>query len=227
MNNGLVRRKIIVTIDGPAGAGKSTIARIAAEKLGLMYIDTGAMYRAITYKALKNKVEMSDSKKIAGLAAGSSIWFDKQKIFLDGEDVTHKIRSRTVTNRTSFTAANREVRRVLRDMQRNFAKKSGVVMEGRDIGTVVFPNAPFKFYLDASISERAKRRFLELEKKDRRENLDKIITDINKRDNLDRTRGLCPLKIPAGATVIDSTNKSIEEVADIIIKKVTGKSGEK
>ena len=100
-------------------------------------------------------------------------------------------------------------------------------MEGRDIGTVVFPRARFKFYLDASISERAKRRFLELKKKGNPQVLERIIADINKRDNIDRTRGLCPLKIPAGATVIDSTNKSIEEVADIIIKEVAEKSGEK
>ncbi|MFH1352510.1 MAG: (d)CMP kinase [bacterium] len=222
-----MKKKIIITIDGPAGAGKSTIARSAAKKLGLMYIDTGAMYRAVTYKALKNKIDMSDSKKMAGIAAGSRILFDKQKIFLDGEDISRKIRSRTVTNRTSITAASGEVRRILRNMQRQFAEKSGVVMEGRDIGTVVFPRARFKFYLDASISERAKRRFLELKEKGNPQILERIIADINKRDNIDRTRGLCPLKIPAGATVIDSTNKSIEEVADIIIKAVTKKNGEK
>ncbi len=223
----IARPDPIITIDGPAGAGKSTIARIVAQKLGLTYIDTGAMYRAVTYKALKNKIDLTDSKKIAVLTAGSRIWFDRQKIFLDGEDITHKIRSRTVTNRTSLTAANSGVRNCLRDMQRNFAKKSGVVMEGRDIGTVVFPRARFKFYLDASINERAKRRFLELKKKGNPQVLERIIADINKRDNIDRTRGLCPLKIPAGATVIDSTNKSIEEVADIIIKEVAEKSGEK
>ncbi|MFH1957008.1 MAG: (d)CMP kinase [bacterium] len=223
----MIARPDPITIDGPAGAGKSTIARIVAEKLGLTYIDTGAMYRAVTYKALKNKIDMTDPKKMCGIAAGSRIRFDKQKILLDGEDVSRKIRSRTVTNRTSITAASGEVRRILRDMQRQFAEKSGVVMEGRDIGTVVFPRARFKFYLDASISERAKRRFLELKEKGNPQILERIIADINKRDNIDKTRGLCPLKIPAGATVIDSTNKSIEEVADIIIKEVAEKSGKK
>lgn len=215
-----MRNKTIVTIDGPAGAGKSTIARLVAKKLGLTYIDTGAMYRAVTYKALKNKIDMADSKKIAKLAAGSRIWFDKQKIFLDGEDISRKIRSRTITNCTSIIAAIEDARRHLRNMQRQYAKKTGVVMEGRDIGTVVFPNAQFKFYLDASISERAKRRFLELKEKGNPQPLKSIMADINKRDNIDRTRGLCPLKIPADAAVIDSTNKSIEEVANIIIEKV-------
>jgi len=215
-----MKNKIIVTIDGPAGAGKSTIARLVAKKLGLTYIDTGAMYRAVTYKALKNKIDMADSEKIAGIAAGSGIRFDKQKIFLDGEDVSRKIRSRTVTNHTSIIAATGGARRHLRNMQRRYAEKTGVVMEGRDIGTVVFPKARFKFYLDASISERAKRRFLELKEKGNPQPLESIIADINKRDNIDRTRGLCPLKIPPGAAVIDSTNKSIKEVADIIIEKV-------
>ncbi|MBA3065481.1 (d)CMP kinase [bacterium] len=209
--------KKIITIDGPAGAGKSTIAKIAAAHLGLTYIDTGAMYRAVTYKVLKNGGDFEDTKKIIRLAEKSVILLDNGKIFLDGEDVTDKIRTRQVTNKTSIIAALGEVRKVLRDTQRDFSKTQGVVMEGRDIGTVVFPGAKYKFYLDASITERARRRYEELRAKGQKVQMEDIITDINKRDNLDFNRGLCPLKIPKGAVVIDSTNKSIEEVADIIV----------
>ncbi|PKN00461.1 MAG: cytidylate kinase [Elusimicrobia bacterium HGW-Elusimicrobia-2] len=207
----------VITIDGPAGAGKSTIAKIAAAKLGFTYIDTGAMYRAITYKVLKNGGDFSDTEKIIGLAGQSDIRLDNGKIFLDGEDVTDKIRTRQVTNKTSIIAALGEVRKILREKQRSFSKEQNLVMEGRDIGSVVFPDAEYKFYLDASISERARRRWAELREKGAEVNMEEIVEDINKRDNLDLNRGLCPLIIPKGAFVIDSTNKSIEEVANIIV----------
>ncbi|MCD6311899.1 MAG: (d)CMP kinase [Elusimicrobia bacterium] len=209
--------KKVITIDGPAGAGKSTIAKIAAAKLGLTYIDTGAMYRAVTYKVLLNGGDFSDTKKIIRLAEKSDIKLDNGKIFLDGKDVTEKIRTRQVTNKTSIIAALGEVRKILRDMQRDFSKTQGVVMEGRDIGSVVFPKAKYKFYLDAGINERARRRYDELRGKGESVKMEDIIADINKRDNLDLNRGLCPLVKPEGAVVIDSTKKSIEEVADIIV----------
>jgi len=215
-----VKENIIVTIDGPAGAGKSTIAKIVAEKLGLTYIDTGAMYRAVTYKTIKNGVDFSNTVGIIELALKSEMRFEKEKLILDGEDVSDKIRSRNVTNRTSIIAAIPEVRKCLRDMQRNFSKKQGVVMEGRDIGTVVFPGAPFKFYLDASVGERARRRYAELREKGTDVEMDEIASDIRKRDALDQNRGLCPLKIPEGACVIDSTKKTIKEVAEIIVKSI-------
>ena len=207
----------VITIDGPAGAGKSTIAKIAAAKLGFTYIDTGAMYRAITYKVLKNGCDLADSAKIIALAGRSEIRLDNGKIFLDGEDVSEKIRTRQVTNKTSIIAAMGEVRKILRDKQRSFAKIQNLVMEGRDIGSVVFPDAEYKFYLDASISERARRRYAELRAKGSDVKMEEIVKDINERDNLDLNRGLCPLVIPKGAYVIDSTNKTIEEVADIIV----------
>ncbi|MBA3052280.1 MAG: (d)CMP kinase [Candidatus Omnitrophota bacterium] len=207
----------VITIDGPAGAGKSTIAKIAAAKLGFTYIDTGAMYRAVTYKVLKNGCDFSDTEKIIGLAGQSEIRLDNGKIFLDGEDVTDKIRTRQVTNKTSIIAALGEVRKILREKQRVFSKAQNLVMEGRDIGSVVFPDAEYKFYLDASISERARRRWAELREKGAEVKMEEIVEDINQRDNLDLNRGLCPLIIPKGAFVIDSTNKSIEEVANIIV----------
>lgn len=207
----------VITIDGPAGAGKSTIAKIAAAKLGFTYIDTGAMYRAVTYKVLKNGCDFADTEKIIGLAGQSEIRLDNGKIFLDGEDVTDKIRTRQVTNKTSIIAALGEVRKILREKQRDFSKAQNLVMEGRDIGSVVFPDAEYKFYLDASISERARRRYAELREKGTEVKMEEIVEDINQRDNLDLNRGLCPLIIPKGAFVIDSTNKSIEEVANIIV----------
>ena len=210
----------VITIDGPAGAGKSTIAKIVAKRLGIRYIDTGAMYRAITYKVLKNKIDFKDDSAIASLAKESDIEFRNGKIFLDGIDVSEKIRTRAVTNHTSSVAAIAEVRKILRGFQRRYAQKDSIVMEGRDIGTVVFPQAKFKFYLDASITERAKRRFLELKKKGAQITLEEVIADINRRDNIDLNRGLCPLKIPAAAIVIDSTNKTIEEVAELIVRNV-------
>lgn len=213
-------KTFVVTIDGPAGAGKSTIARLVAKRLGISYIDTGAMYRAVTYKVLKNKVNISDPQKIADLAAKSDIEFKNGGILLDGENITEKIRTRMVTNYTSAVAAIGEVRKILRNFQRRYAQKESIVMEGRDIGTVVFPKAKYKFYLDASLTERGKRRFLELRAKGANVSLEEVIADINKRDNIDLNRGLCPLKIPDGAVVIDSTNKSIEEVAELIIRNV-------
>ncbi|MEA2081970.1 MAG: (d)CMP kinase [Elusimicrobiota bacterium] len=209
--------KKVVTIDGPAGAGKSTIAKIAASRLGFTYIDTGAMYRAVTYKTLKSGCDFSDTKKIIQLADESDISLDDGKIFLDGKDVSDKIRTRRVTNKTSIIAALGDVRKILREKQRRFAKTQNLVMEGRDIGSVVFPSAKYKFYLDASITERARRRYSELKEKGDKVKLEDIVKDINKRDNLDLNRGLCPLIIPKGAVVIDSTSKSIEEVAEIIV----------
>ncbi|MCD6412921.1 MAG: (d)CMP kinase [Elusimicrobia bacterium] len=207
----------VITIDGPAGAGKSTIAKIVADRLGICYIDTGAMYRAVTYKVMKERVDFKDADKIVTLAKNSAIEFKDGKIFLDGADVSEKIRTRAVTNYTSAVAAIGEVRKILRNFQRQYAREKSIVMEGRDIGTVVFPNAKYKFYLDASLTERAKRRFMELRQKGSNISLEEVIADINRRDNIDLNRGLCPLKIPSGAVVIDSTNKSIEEVAEIII----------
>lgn len=207
----------MITIDGPAGAGKSTIAKIVAAELGFTYIDTGAMYRAVTYKTLNAGCDFADTKKIIQLAEKSDIRLDNGKIFLNGKDISNKIRTRRVTNKTSIIAALGEVRKILRGKQRGFAKTQNVVMEGRDIGSVVFPKAKYKFYLDASITERARRRYSELREKGSAVKMEDIVEDINKRDNLDLNRGLCPLIIPKGAIVIDSTNKTIEEVANIIV----------
>ena len=211
---------MIITIDGPAGAGKSTIAKLVARKLQFTYIDTGAMYRAITYKVLKNNCSLTDKERIIELAKGTKIEFKEGKIFLDGEDVSQDIRTREVTNNTSVIAAIPEVREILRNIQREYARDNNIVMEGRDIGTVVFPEAQHKFYLDASLTERAKRRFLELKNKGIKTTLDEIAAEISERDNIDLNRGLCPLKVPEGATVIDSTNKTIEEVVELIVKKI-------
>lgn len=211
---------MVITIDGPAGAGKSTIAKLVAKELGITYIDTGAMYRAVTYKVLKNGMNPACEDEVGKLAWKTDITLKDGNVFLDGEDVTQKIRVRDVTNKTSLIAANKEVRRALRKLQRQIASDKDVVMEGRDIGSVVFPEAQFKFYLDASLSERARRRWSELKAGGIEIPIEEIVSDINKRDNIDLTRGLCPLKVPDGAIIIDSTNKSIQEVVKIIVDAV-------
>jgi cytidylate kinase len=214
---------MIITIDGPAGAGKSTIAKLLAKKIDFRYVDTGAMYRAITLKILENNISFSDVPEIEKLAENTDITIDfideTMHIYLDSKDVTEAIRRRDVTANTSLTAAIPGVRYKLAKIQRETAQKLGlVVFEGRDMGSIVFPDADLKVYLDAGIEERARRRWEEL--KDKGENIDieKLKDDIKKRDELDSSRGLAPLRVPENAVIIDSTSMSIEEVVDKIIE---------
>lgn len=214
-----MKRKLIVAIDGPAGAGKSTIAKIVARELGYLYIDTGAMYRAITWKAIRNGVPLRDDQTLTELTGKTELLLkqDKKnnllKVFVDGEDVTHKIRSEKISRNTNVVAAVQKVRKILRDKQRTLGKNGGVVMEGRDIGTAVFPNADIKFYLDASPQERAKRRYQELKAKRKRVSLERIAKALAQRDYKDKHRGISPLKQAKDAIVIDSTNLTLEQVA--------------
>ena len=150
--------KIIVAIDGPSGTGKSTTARLLAEKLGFLYIDSGAMYRAITYELLANDVKPTDIKKILQLTQNSKMSFEGEEFILNGKNITKEIRSLEVTNKVSSVSAIKEIRKVLVDKQREFAKDTSVVMDGRDIGTVVFPDANFKFFLVCDLKTRAARR---------------------------------------------------------------------
>ncbi|MCK4666319.1 (d)CMP kinase [Candidatus Dependentiae bacterium] len=220
MNN--VNSKIIVAIDGPAGAGKSTIARTVAKNLKITYIDTGAMYRALTYLAIKNYLSFeNDMDKILDLAKSSTIELkDKVEdyfVFINGEDVTNLIRTPEITKYISFIASESAIRKIMVKKQQEMGESGGVILEGRDIQTVVFPNADYKIFLDATPEERAERRVRDLEKKGFSDiKIEKVLKDINIRDDKDKSRSAGPLKMAEDAYYLDTTSMSIDEV----IKKI-------
>jgi len=214
--------KINIAIDGPAGAGKSTIARLVARHLGYVYIDTGAMYRAATLKALLNNVDLNDEDTLTRLVAGSSITLaydneGNQQIFLDGHDVTVDIRTPEVTANVSKVSAVQGVREQMVRLQQRLAEDKGVVMDGRDIGTHVLPGAEKKFFLTASIEERARRRYLEMQEKGYKADLEEIKAEIAKRDRMDREREFAPLVQAPDALLIDSSEMTIQQVVDTIL----------
>ena len=210
-----------IAIDGPAGAGKSTIARAAARSLGFLYVDTGAMYRAIALHLLRNHVEVEQTDKIEELLADMTIRIaysgGEQQIILNGENVTSQLRKEEVGNMASRSAANPKVREKLLQLQRDIARDNDVIMDGRDIGTFVLPNADVKVYLTASVEERANRRYLELKEKGLDADMAKIEEDIRTRDFQDMNRTIAPLKQAKDAVVIDSSRMSIPEVMDRIV----------
>ena len=214
----------IVTIDGPAGSGKSTTARMLAAQLGYQYLDTGAMYRALTYFAMKNGVAAADSIKLEALARNLSFEFESRddinRVFINGEDVTEAIRTPEVTREVSQVSAHEGVRKAMVAKQRQIGAKGSVVAEGRDMATVVFPNAHFKFYMDASIEVRAQRRLLDLVKMGETVNLEEIIEDIKRRDNYDSTREHSPLKRARSAYVVDTTNMTVEGQTEHILSLI-------
>lgn len=216
----------IVAIDGPAGSGKSTVAKAVARKLGLFYIDTGAMYRALSLKAKKEKIDCSDVPGLIALAKKTDITLTynsqegKLSVFLDGEDVSEDIRKPEVTEQVSQIARIREIRENMVERQRKLAVGKKAILEGRDITTVVFPDAYKKFFLDAKPEERVKRRFLEMKQKNIV--IDEILVqkDIQNRDHIDSTRECAPLTRAADAVYIDTTLLSIEEVIETVIKEI-------
>jgi len=219
------RQNIIIAIDGPAGAGKSTIAKQLARCLGISYLDTGAMYRALTLKALRESIPLENEDELVALAQRSSIDLRGDvkaglKVFLDGEDVSEEIRSLEVTNHTFYIARTKGVREIMAEWQRSIGQKKDIVAEGRDIGTVVFPHATNKFYLDADFEERAKRRILELKEKGKDVDAEKLSADLKERDTKDFTRKVAPLKKADDAVVIDSTHLSIDEVVEKILEHI-------
>jgi len=206
----------IVAIDGPAGSGKGTVAKILAQKCNLMYIDTGAMYRAIAYKTLKENIDIKEEDKIVELAKNSKIEFIDGKTYLDGIDISSEIRTMEVTRIVSPISSIVKLREILVDLQREMAKGNDVIMEGRDITTVVFPNATYKFYLDASLDERAKRRYKENIEKGMDVSLEEIKENISKRDYNDMHKEVGSLTRTEDSIYIDSTNMTIEEVVEKI-----------
>lgn len=204
----------VIAIDGPAGSGKSTVARAVAAKLGMPYLDTGAMYRAVAFTAMRRGVDPEDRAVVAKLAADLQLEVD-ERVLVDGVDATIEIRSPEVTRAVSVVAVNPEVRRELVRRQQEWAdaKGSGVI-EGRDIGTVVFPNAPVKVYMTASDEERAQRRSQEMLDM----HYDEVAADIARRDHIDSTRQHAPLAIAPDAVVVDTTTSTVEEVVELVLQ---------
>ncbi|MCI9305239.1 MAG: (d)CMP kinase [Lachnospiraceae bacterium] len=210
-----------IAIDGPAGAGKSTIAKELAKRLGFIYVDTGAMYRAMALYLLREGVPMDDSGKISAASQRADITIaykdGLQQVLLDGENVTAFLRTEEVGNMASVSSANPDVRKKLVELQQNLANRENVVMDGRDIGTCVLPNADVKVYLTASASCRAKRRYEELTAKGETCDLGVIEADIEKRDHQDMTREHSPLRQAEDAVLLDSSDMTIREVVERIL----------
>lgn len=208
--------KIAIAIDGPAGAGKSTIAKIIANEFNLMYINTGFMYRAVTLKALRNNISASNIDEICTLIQNTDIYFEGDDLILDGENVSHYLTMPNISKNVSSFASISEIRKKLVKEMQKMAEKYDVIMDGRDIGTVVLKNAKYKFFLTATPEERATRRYDELLKKGLQVSYDEILEDIKKRDYLDTNRDVDPLKKAKDAIEIDTTGLGIEDVANKI-----------
>lgn len=215
-------KRISIAIDGPAAAGKSTVAKIVAEKLSYVYIDTGAMYRALTYKALRAGTNLNNEKDLISLLNDTVIELypgeTGQKVLLDGVEVTEEIRTAEVTNQVSFASVHEQVRKEMVRRQQMFAKDGGVVMDGRDIGTHVLPQAEVKVFLLASVEERAQRRHAENLKKGFVSDLKQLKAEISARDKIDSEREVAPLKKADDAIVIDTTSLSINDVVGKIME---------
>ncbi len=213
---------IHIAIDGPAGAGKSTVAKLLSEKLNLIYLDTGAMYRSVAYAAKVAGVSCSDDDALQKIFENFNIHFGDggKSVFLNGENISSRIRTPEIDVLVGGAAVNPFVRRHLVEMQRDIARGVGVVMEGRDIGTVVLKDTPYKFYLDASVEERARRRYEQNIARGIQSDLEEIKADIIRRDTLDSTRETDPLTKADDAIYIDSSEMEIEEVAELIISYV-------
>ncbi len=211
---------MIIAIDGPAGSGKSTISKLVAKDLDLIYLDTGAMYRLVTLKALKMGIldgNLEDLDKINELLDNLEIDIREDGFYLDGVDVSEEIRKPIVSENVSKIAAIKEVRIKMVDLQRKFSKAKNVILDGRDIGTVVFPNADLKVFLVADARERANRRYKELTEKGENVSLEEIYQNILMRDKIDSTREEAPLKKAEDAIEVDTTSKSIDEVKEEIL----------
>lgn len=222
-------KKIIIAIDGPSGAGKSTLARLLAERLGYINIDTGAMYRAVALMAERAGVAPDDDKALADLCRGLRINFNRNgsscRVFANGEDVSSAIRTPEISLLTSVVSTNKSVRDFLLNMQRRMGEQGGVVLEGRDIGTVVFPHAEAKFFLSASVEKRAERRYEEIVAKGANITLEQTIAEVRQRDEQDEKREHAPLRRADDAVMIDSTALTLDDVLKIMTTVICEKTG--
>jgi cytidylate kinase len=209
-----------IAIDGPSGAGKSTIAKRVAQELAIDYIDTGAMYRAVGLKMLRLGIPMEENEVLLEMLGNTDVDFSEGKVYLDGEDVSGLIRTQEVSKAASDCSAFASVRRKLVELQRAMGRRKSVIMDGRDIGTVVLRDAEYKFYLTATAEERAMRRYKELREKGSEDTYEKVLEDVNRRDYNDMHREVDPLRQAEDAVLIDSTNMSIDEVVDFVISRV-------
>lgn len=207
---------MIIALDGPAGSGKSTIAKLIAKQNKISYLDTGAMYRMVTFYLLNNKIDLANEELVASELKNISLKIEKEDFYLNGENVNEVIRSIEVTKNVSVVAAQKAVREFLVDEQREIASSTACILDGRDIGTVVFPNADYKFFLTASAEVRAKRRFDQNVGNSNEQSYEEILSEIIRRDELDSTRKESPLKKAEDAIEVDSSNLTIEEVAQEI-----------
>ena len=224
MNNTVIN----VAVDGPAGAGKSSVSRLAAKALGFVYVDTGALYRAVGVNALRKNVDTRDKQAVAATLGDVSVDLvfedGEQKVLLNGEDVSKEIRTPPASMAASDVSAVPEVRAFLFDLQRDIAKRTSCIMDGRDIGTVVLPDAQVKIFLTASPEERAKRRCLELEQKGTPQKYEDVLAEINERDYNDSHREIAPLKPAEDSVLVDTTSLTIEEAVASIINTVKEKT---
>lgn len=221
------RRKLVIAIDGPAGAGKSTVAKELAKRLGYTYMDTGAMYRAFAWRVMEEAADLNDEEKLRRILKETRIELAEQdghlRVFLDGLDVTDKIRTPELSQMASKVSSLKMVRERMVELQRAIGDEGGVVAEGRDIGTVVFPQAEVKIYLDASSQERARRRFEELKRQGKQVTLEETLQEMDERDQRDKERAVAPLRKAEGATVIDSTCFGVDWVVERIMQEIKNK----
>jgi CMP/dCMP kinase len=214
----------IITIDGPAGAGKSTVSKLVAARLQYIYLDTGALYRALAYKALVNKIDVNDLDELAKLCATTDVTLKnldgKMTVYVDGEDIGDQIRTEEVGLAASTISAFPVVREKLLSLQREAGARGEIVAEGRDMGSVVFPDAEFKFFLDASIEERIRRRHAELIQKNGPDGLTAISRDMQTRDHQDSQRKIAPLTTAPDAIIIDSTHLDVSQVVEMILERI-------
>jgi cytidylate kinase len=219
-----VTKGLIIAIDGPSGAGKGTIARAVATRLGYRHIDTGAMYRAVAWQALHDGVDPADEQAVAAIGTRAVFDLDQGRVVIDGHDVARAIRTPEIDRAATMVARHPAVRRALVARQRAYGEAGGIVMEGRDIGTVVFPDADVKIYLDASPEERARRRAADPSHTAKGTHVSDVATALAERDRSDATRPISPLAVAADATVIDTTGVPVERVVERVMELVAGRA---
>jgi cytidylate kinase len=217
-------KRLLITIDGPAGAGKTTVSRELARRLGYTYVDTGALYRAVALAAIRDTRALEDEKRLAELCDSLALQFTETetglRLFMDGEDISDHLRTQQITMLASALSARPAVRRFLLDIQRDMGRNGGAVFEGRDMGTVVFPNADIKFFLYADPDVRALRRYREVSAKGIKISLSEISETMKRRDEEDSTRDLAPLRPAEDAVQVDSTSMGIDEVVETMFRRI-------